>query len=130
MSWVNLGVHQVQFAKAQKALAQVNYRITEHKMAEEQKELSTLKREERAGPDDSSKLSAVKASLRRMRRQQQRPTALAGDLARETQLVQVDALSGDRGKRGRTAQPAPSATHAKAKKESRAQVSCACCLPA
>lgn len=121
---------KVQFAKAQKALAQVNYRITEHKMAEEQKELSTLKREERAGPDDSSKLSAVKASLRRMRRQERRPTALAGDLARETQLVQVDALSGDRGKRGRTAQPAPAATHAKAKKESRAQVSCACCLPA
>ena len=121
---------KVQFAKAQKSLAEVNYRITERKLAEEQKELATLKQEERAGPSVSAKLSEVKESLRRMRRRDRRPTALLGNLARETQLVQVDNVSGDRGKRGRTDQPVPSVAQARAKKESRAQVRYARCVPA
>jgi len=110
---------KVQLAKAQKALAGVNFRITEHKLSQEKKELATLKGEERAGPNDSAKLSSIKDSLRKLRRH--RPAALAGNLARETELVQVDQVSVRGGKRGRAAR-AKGAAKPAAKKESRAQL--------
>ena len=110
---------KVQLAKAQQSLAKVNFHITEHKISEEKKELATLKGEERLGPKDTEKLSEIKASLRRLKRR--RPTALAGDQARETELVQVDAVPTGRGARGRT-EGAGEGASAHTAKESRAQL--------
>ena len=110
---------KVQLARAQKALAGVNFSITEHKLAQEKKELATLKGEERAGPTDSEKLSSINDSLRNLRRQ--RHAALAGNMARETELVQVDQDSLVRGSRGRTARDKGVVKPA-AKQESRAQL--------
>lgn len=114
---------KVQLAKAQNSLAAVNLHITEHKIAQEKKEIATLKAEERAGPTDSEKLSEVKTRLKNLRRHL--PTALAGPKARETELVQVDQVSAGKGKRGRTARAhgaAQTKVTTMAKEESRAQL--------
>jgi hypothetical protein len=111
---------KVQVAKAKKALADVDLRITDHKIASDKKEIATLKVEERAGPSDSEKLSAIAASLRKMG--SHRRAALAGRMARETELVQVGQVAGGRGRRGRSASVRAPAPQPKAKKESRAQV--------
>ena len=111
---------KVQVAKAKKALADVDLRITEHKIASDKKEIATLKVEERAGPSDSEKLSAIAARLRKMG--SHRRAALAGRMARETELVQVGQVAGERGRRGRSASVRAPAPQPKAKKESRAQV--------
>ena len=110
---------KVQLAKAQQSLANVNFHITEHKIREESKELATLRNEERLGPKDTAKLSAVKASLRRLKKR--RPTALAGEKARETELVQIDQLAARRGKRGRSQSVEGSRTK-QGKQESRDQL--------
>jgi hypothetical protein len=123
---------KVQLAKAQHELAKVSLRITAHKVASEKKELAALKQDERQGPADSEKLSAVEKSLHRLRTHH-RLVALVGKKARETELALVprrmdvvSLIGGKRGTRRKAASANARKPAAKSKKESRAQVCCAC----